>query len=212
MNAALDTHLHNKESETTGKGYERARAILKAARSIFASQGYAGLAMRSVAAEVGVNLSTVQHNYPSKDALLEALLLQTLQDYQATVDRLAEMDAGGSRLAQFEAVIDYFLDDLGTSESNGMFCELAALANRNAFASATLDKILTRARKVFRNLSRAIAPELPPAQCELRGALIVAQLQGLMLYLAQSRPQHAQLAGLKHAARAAIVRLATEIY
>ncbi|MGO9020610.1 MAG: TetR family transcriptional regulator [Syntrophobacteraceae bacterium] len=210
MNVSVDTALGSKESETTGKGYERARAILAAARAIFASEGYAGLAMRTVAARVDVNLSTVQHYFPSKDALLEALLLQTLQDYQAFVDRQVESEAGGSRLAKFAAVIDYFLDELSTSESNGVLCELFALANRNSFAAEVLDKMLTRGRKVFRNLIRSLAPELSATQTELRGALIVAQLQGLMLYLAKSRPQHNELAGLKLAARAAIVRLATE--
>ena len=161
MNVSVDAALGNKESETTGKGYERARAILAAARAIFASQGYAGLAMRTIAARVDVNLSTVQHYFPSKDALLEALLLQTLQDYQAFVDRQVESEAGGSRLAKFEAVIDYFLDELGTSESNGVLCELFALANRNSFAAEVLDKMLTRARKVFRNLIRSLAPETP---------------------------------------------------
>jgi AcrR family transcriptional regulator len=209
MNVAVETALRNKESETTGKGYERARAILAAARTIFASEGYAGMAMRTVAARVDVNLSTVQHYFPSKDALLEALLLQTLQDYQAFVDRQTESEVGDSRLAKFEAVIDYFLDELSTSESNGVLCELFALANRNSFAAEILDKILTRGRKVFRNLIRTLAPELPSVQTELRGALIVAQLQGLMLYLANSRPQHHELAGLKQAACVAIVRLAT---
>jgi AcrR family transcriptional regulator len=165
--------------------------------------------MRNVAARAGVNLSTVQHYYPSKDALLEALLLQTLQEYQAAVDQQLSDGAGGEPLKQFEAIVDYFLEDLANPQTTSLLCELWALANRNAFAAKILDNMLTRSRKVFRNLVRALAPELPAAQGELRGALIVAQLQGLMLYLASSRPRHADLAGLKQAARRALVQLAT---
>lgn len=209
MNVNTANHLRSKGSETTDKGHERAHAILQATRSIFASQGYAGLSMRTVAARVGVNLSTVQHYYPSKDALLEALLLQTLQEYQKAVDQQLMDGAGATPLKQFEAIVDYFLDDIGTPETTGMLCELWALANRNAFAAKILDNMLTRSRKVFRNLIRGLAPVLSPSQGELRGALLVAQLQGLVLYLAGSRPRHAELAGLKQAARAAMVRLAT---
>lgn len=208
MNAGIDATLGKKESKTTDKGYERARNILVATRSIFASEGYAGLSMRNVAARVGVNLSSVQHYFPSKEALLEALLLQTLQDYQAAVDRQMQSTVGQPHLSRFLAVIDYFLDDISTPESNGVLCELAALANRNAFAARIFDRLLTRSRKVFRNLIRELSSQLPPEECEQRGALMVAQLQGLMLYMATSRPQHAELAGLRDAARRAIVRLA----
>lgn len=209
MSADTEPKLRSKRSETTGKGHERARSILAAARTVFASEGYSGLAMRNIAAQVDVSLSTVQHYFPSKDALLEALLLQTLQEYQAFVDRQVGSGLDDSGLAKFEAVIDHFLDELSTTESNSVLCEVFALANRNAFAAEVLDKIVTRARKVFRNLIRSLAPQLPPAQAELRGALIVAQIQGLMLYLAHSRPKHQELAGLKQAALGAIVRLAT---
>ena len=208
MDIAADNHLRAKGSETTGKGHERAHAILNAARSLFASEGYAGLSMRSVAASVGVNLSTVQHYYPSKDALLEALLLQTLQRYQQAVDRKLGAGAGQTARRQFEAIIDYFLDDISSAETNGMLCELWSLANRNAFAEKILDNMLTRSRKVFRNLIRGLVPGVSLAHSELRGALIVAQLQGLTLYLARSRPQYAELRGLKKAARAAMVGVA----
>ncbi len=209
MDIKTENHLRSKESETTGKGHERAHAILQISRTLLASEGYAGLSMRNVAARAGVNLSTVQHYYPSKDALLEALLLQTLQEYQGAVDQQLRVGAGGEPLKQFEAIVDYFLDDLAHPETTSLLCELWALANRNAFAAKILDNMLTRSRKVFRNLVRALAPELAAAQGELRGALIVAQLQGLMLYLASSRPRHADLAGLKQAARSSLVRLAT---
>lgn len=210
MSSSRTSPLRNKESETTGKGYERARAILEATRTIFANDGYAGLSMRAVATKVGVNLSTVQHYYPSKDNLIEALLSQTLQDYQAAVDLFTPSGSQSSNLDQhqFEALIDYFLDDISTPESSGMLSELWALAYRHTFAADILDQMLTRSRKVFRNLIRNRMPTLAPEQCELRGALMVAQLQGLTLYLATSRPQHKELTGLKTAARAAIVHLA----
>jgi AcrR family transcriptional regulator len=205
---ATSPALHDKASETTGKGYARARSILKAARTLFAREGYGGMSMRAVAVRVGVNLSTVQHYYPSKDALLEAVLLQMLENYQANTDRHTALHAGGPSLAQFEALIDYVLDDLSTPESNGVFRELWALANHNPFAAEILGEILTRARKVFRNLIRRLRPDLPRHEGDLRGALIVAQLQGLVLFLPSARQHDAELKGLKAAARRAIVQLA----
>lgn len=203
--------LQRKESNTTAKGHERAGAILAVARELLGTEGYGALSMRSVAQRVGVSLSNVQHYYPNREALLEALLNQAFDGYQAGIDqRLAQRGegAGGSGKAVFQSIIDYFLDDLRDQISSGLFFEIAALANRHPYASRMFDTMLTRARRTLRNLMRDIAPELTPRQCEIRGALIVSQLIGLMIFLSDTRPKHAELAELQQEATAAIMRTA----
>ena len=203
--------LQRKESNTTAKGHERAGAILAVARELLGTEGYGALSMRSVAQRVGVSLSNVQHYYPNREALLEALLNQAFDGYQAGIDqRLAQrgQGAGGSGKAVFQSIIDYFLDDLRDQISSGLFFEIAALANRHPYASRMFDTMLTRARRTLRNLMRDIAPELTPSQCEIRGALIVSQLIGLMIFLSDTRPKHAELAELQQEATAAIMRTA----
>ena len=64
-----------KASATTEKGRERAHEILRAAREILAADGYAGLSMRGVAAQIGIRLVIVQHYYTSTVALVDGLLL-----------------------------------------------------------------------------------------------------------------------------------------
>lgn len=202
--------LQEKHSDTTEKGYERARDILEAARTIFATEGYAGLSMRTLAGRVGINLSTLQHYYRSKEGLLEAMLSYTLTLYQTGVDtRLAAL-AGRSRLEQFEAVMDYFLEDIRDPVSNGLLFELWALANRDPFASKILENMQLRSRKLVRNLIRGLTPEISAARCELRAALIIAQIQGLTLYLARNRASPKDLAGLASEARRMLIRLAVE--
>ena len=203
-----DTPLHNKESHTTSKGYERAGAILDVARVLLANDGYAALSMRSVAQQLGVSLSNVQHYYPSRDALIEALLVQTFDRYQAGIDERVARMGKDARLDLFKAVIDYFLDDLRDPIASGLFFEISALANRHPQASQLLDTMLTRARKTFRNLIKDIAPHMTLQQCEVRGALIVSQIVGTMLFISNTRPRHKELAGLLEEATAAIMRIA----
>jgi AcrR family transcriptional regulator len=203
--------MQRKESNTTTKGHERAGAILGVARELLGTEGYGALSMRSVALRVGVSLSTVQHYYPSREALLEALLNQAFDGYQAGIDqRLAQRSGvgGDSGKAVFQSIIDYFLDDLRDQISSGLFFEIAALANRHPYASRMFDTMLTRARRTLRNLMRDIAPELTPRQCEIRGALIVSQMIGLMIFLSDTRPKHAELAELQQEATVAIMRTA----
>jgi AcrR family transcriptional regulator len=53
---------------------ERERRILKAAKRLFARKGYAGVAMEEVAARAGLAVGTLYNYFPSKLALLLAIL------------------------------------------------------------------------------------------------------------------------------------------
>jgi AcrR family transcriptional regulator len=104
--------LRNKASTTTEKGLGRAQEILQVARGLLASKGYAGLSMRSVASAAGMSLSNVQHYYASKEQLLEALLLTTMDEFQAKMDRISAAMAGRPQVERFLTTVDMFLDEI----------------------------------------------------------------------------------------------------
>lgn len=210
MSPALKTSLKKKTSNTTEKGYERARGILQAARELFAADGYGGLSMRGVAARVGVSLSNVQHYYGSKDMLVEALLLDALDQFQEKIDGIAMSMEGASRVDRLLATVDMFLDELGNPVMRGMFFEFWALATRNTFASALMEKAQARERKAIFHLIRGMANDITDDQYMIRAALIVAQVEGLMLFRVRNRPKRPELEGLEEAARQAVLRLATQ--
>src|SRR6202008_1882403 len=93
-----DSALKNKASSTTEKGLGRAHEILQAARTLLAAEGYAGLSMRRVAGAARMSLSNVQHYYPSRELLLEALLLYTMDVFQAKMDAIAQSMTERSRV------------------------------------------------------------------------------------------------------------------
>lgn len=208
MNAPAANLLRSKESHTTSKGRERADAILEVARATLARDGYAALSMRSVAQQAGVSLSTVQHYYPSRDDLVEALLTHFLDRYQRVIEERMTGAADGDRMALFASIIDLCLEELRDQISSGMFFEIAALAHRHPYAAHMFDAMLTRARRTVRKLIRDIMPALTPAQCDIRGALIVAQMMGLMTFISGQGPVHAELAALQQEGLTAIMRIA----
>lgn len=211
MPSALQTSLKRKTSGTTEKGFERARDILQAAREIFAAEGYGGLTMRRVAAQVGVSLSNVQHYYKSKDMLVEALLLDSLDQFQERIDAITASMADAPRVDQFMATIDMFLEELGTPLMRGMFFESWALATRNKFASTVMEKMQSRERKAIFNLIRGLSPKIADSEYMIRAALIVAQIEGLMLFRTRNGPKkQPELEGLEEAARQAVLRLALD--
>lgn len=210
MNDTLKSSLQSKRSVTTGKGLERAHAILGAARLIIASDGYAGLSMRRVAAEVGVSLSNVQHYYNSKDMLVEAVLLYTMNMFQEKIDQITSSMANASRTEQFQSTIDMFMRELSDPITVALFFEIWALATRNTFASNLMDKMLARERKAIFKLIQGLSPQIPDEQYQLRAALIVAQIQGLLLFRLFNPARKAELAGVEQLAKEAVLRLAMQ--
>ncbi len=210
MSSALNTSLKRKTSNTTEKGYERALDILQAAREIFATDGYGGLSMRRVALRVGMSLSNVQHYYNSKETLVEALMFDTMNQFQDKIDSIAASMAGQSRVEQFLATADMFLEELGNPVTRAMFFEFWALATRNTFASALMEKMQARERKAIFNLIQGLSPAISDKEYVVRAALIVAQIEGLMLFRVRNRPKRPELEGLEAGARAAVLRLATQ--
>jgi AcrR family transcriptional regulator len=209
MSATVQTLLKNKSSVTTEKGEERAQQILLTARVIFAAEGYAGLSMRRLAAELGMSLSNVQHYYQSKDVLIEAVLVFIMNSFQSKIDNIANTMEPSSRIERLNSTIDMFLEELNDPVTHGVFFEIWALAGRNAFASSLMDKMLARERKSIFKLIQGMSPDISDQQAMRRAILIVAQVEGLMLFRLHKNAQKADVMALHAALRQAVLNLAT---
>jgi len=209
MPASLATALKHKPSNTTDKGLGRAHEILQAARTVLAAEGYAGLSMRRVAGEVGISLSNVQHYYQSKDALLEAVLLYTMDVFQAKIDAISAAMQAESPIDRFLSTVDMFLDEITDPVTHAIFFEIWALASRNAFASKLMDKMMARERKTIFNLIRGLAPGLGDEDTMQRAILIVAQVEGLMLFRLDRNARPEEFMLVRASVRKSLAALAT---
>lgn len=203
------TSLKRKPSGTTEKGIGRALDILHAGRTLLATDGYAGLSMRRVAAEVGMSLSNVQHYYQSKDALLEALLLYTMELFQQKIDAISAAMTGATPLERFLSTCDMFLEEITDPVTHAIFFELWSLASRNEFASRLMDMMLARERKALFNLIRGLNPAIDDEQYMQRAILMVAQIEGLMLFRLNKAERREQFLAVRAAMRKALLTLAT---
>lgn len=62
-------------------------SILRAARSCFARRGYGATTTRSIAREVGIDVSTMYYHWGSKQDLFEAVLQETQNDFERVLER-----------------------------------------------------------------------------------------------------------------------------
>jgi AcrR family transcriptional regulator len=80
--------------------------ILTAARKAFERHGLEGLSLRSVAAKVGITPMAIYRHFKSKEALIDALVLDALEEWSARVAALPPLRG----VAKVEQLSEAFLD------------------------------------------------------------------------------------------------------
>jgi AcrR family transcriptional regulator len=150
------------------------QAILEAARSAFAAQGYDRTTIRSVARTAGVDASMVMRYFGSKAGLFTAAATADLQ-----VPDLAEVPAPG----RGEALARYFV---GRWEDPASGRGLMLLLR----TAATSDEVAGQLQGVLGRLIIGSVAATGADQVDERGAFIQAQMLGLALcrYILRQEP------------------------
>lgn len=73
---------------------ERTRQAVAAARAVMARDGVARTTLRSVAAEAGVPLGTLQYVFPSKDGLVRAVVEDLVEEIASVLTASLPVDGG----------------------------------------------------------------------------------------------------------------------
>ncbi len=85
--------------------------ILAAARKAFESHGLEGLSLRDVAAKVGITPMAIYRHFENKDALVDALVMDALDEWSALVTALPAAE-GVAKIEQMgEAFLDFALHE-----------------------------------------------------------------------------------------------------
>jgi len=179
--------------------------MLDAATAVLIEDGYARFSIRRVAARARARPGHVQYYFPSKQALVQALLARALAALEAR--RGTARVAGGDPLA---AALDDVLAEHGRPETVPLFIELRALAARDPSIAEAARAYYARYWRGVVDALLAANPGLGRARAERRAALVVALLEGLMLFRAPGDPRRLPLLGLERELVLAVRRLAAE--
>ena len=162
------------------------QAIIDAASHILIEDGYNGFTLRKVAEAAGISIGNLNYHYPTKVALINALLDHITNRIIAGFNEVAER-AGESPENRFRAVLEYWIDDLQTVETTVFFPEIWALANHHAFAKDTASRSYHHAHGILCPLVSALNPSLRPERIDLIAKLICASLEGMTVFIGQDK-------------------------
>ncbi len=162
-------------STTATPAEPTARALLDAALRVFAEQGVRAARMEDVAAAAGVSRATLYYHFRSREALLEALLLDG-------VDGLAEavtgtIEAGGAVEDVVAAAIRYFAEHAGLVRL--LVTELWALPEEPGRLAARLEEAVVGplADRIAEGIARG---ELRHCEPRIAAAALMGQVEAVV--------------------------------
>ena len=90
---------------SSARAAERRRALIEAAYRIIAEQGLKGLRTRAVAAQVGLTHATLHYYFPTKEALIQAVIDYAVFHRLLSGIPLFSEDRGGTPVEQLHALL-----------------------------------------------------------------------------------------------------------
>lgn len=175
---------------------ERRSEIIEAATHIFIHEGYAELTLRRVAREVNIRLSTVQHYFDSRGALLNALLEQRILFYTDSYVALkSRLD--GSAEEQARAILRFLLDDSRNQDTCGFFTQLWAMGFQSEECRSQLFEMYRVHRQDLAEIVAMLRPELDETERLQRATMISSMIEGSLVHLGHGLPVDSRLSGLR---------------
>ena len=188
--------LNRSGTATQEKGISRLISILNAAREVFIEAGYAALTMRKVAARAGISIGNLNYYYRTKEDLLRDLLEYVINDYLEEFTR-RRLIAGQSPEKQLQAVLMFWIEDLGTPETTVFFPELWALGNHDPHIAELVDDLYAKARQPLNELIPQINPTLTKKEAEQIALYMCAAMEGLTVFVGNGKSWSGQIKEIK---------------
>jgi AcrR family transcriptional regulator len=156
---------------------EQRQRILEAATVLFAEHGFEGTGLRAIAEAAGLRPGSLYHYFPSKEAIMAALIEDTVRGPRQGIRRLSA--EGGLDDCLYELGLS-FLERIARPEGRRRFeVVLRAAHERPAWAARYLQGVLDPAE---RDLAEMLRRRLPAAALERVDPTILAkQINGALI-------------------------------
>ncbi len=163
--------------------------ILQTARRLFIQQGYTATSMRQIAEETGIGKATIYHHFPDKEAIIMALLEDSVHSMEETLTRVrAERDPRRRLQAAAESSIEFLLNSADILQ----IVRREAPAGRDEFQSRFLifsrDFLRLLEESLQQGIDEKIFRAVEPQQA---ARVFLTMIQGTfaMAYLTGAKPQ-----------------------
>jgi AcrR family transcriptional regulator len=158
--------------------------LLSAAARCLFEKGYARTTARDIAESAGVSLAAIGYHFGSKEALLNAALMQAIEEWSDDLKQAlaAEPESEGEPMARFEATWTRVIDSFTTHRPMWLTSfELFAQIDHIPEIRTQLASVLNEARLGLAELFQGIDSTVTTEQALKVGAFYHALLSGVLV-------------------------------
>jgi AcrR family transcriptional regulator len=183
----MNTSLRNPSVESSkrrGNRTTRIPEIVDCAIRVFALHGDSGFTQRRIASEVGIQLSTLQHYFDTRDALLRAAIEESSRRYLHHSQTLIR-DPHKSAEERLAAFVDDSFETFSDASTlvTPFALEYWSLSERNEWVRELTERNSERYHALFCELVGCLNPALSLEEIRLRGAFLYSHWEGLLVFL-----------------------------
>jgi AcrR family transcriptional regulator len=184
--------------------------ILDAAVALVEEVGAENFSAHKVAERSGLKLASVQYYFPTRAALVRAMIEYWIDDYH---DRLITKLTGQSAdpAAAMRDYLDFLMVESLALRGRAFWNYVWSLADLDADVSAALTQFMTLYRSLFALLIRRVNSALSEREALRLAAALSSMIDGIGSVVGEGRPTDADLAGIEDMVKSLAFRIAVEV-
>ncbi len=187
------------------QGLRTRNAIVRVARKLLLEGGSLEFSLRAVATGAGISISNLQYYFPTRQAVLRAIMAPIIDAYLEDLKRA--LDSSVSPREALDALLDKALADARNTKDSALWWHFVSLASTDPECARMFDEWYDTLTRGIAELARAVNPELKTADSLHIASLLIAMADGLALQLGAGRRKRDYPRGLDAAFRAAVNHL-----
>jgi AcrR family transcriptional regulator len=158
--------------------------LLEGAKRCLYEKGYARTTARDIVAASGTNLASIGYHYGSTEALLNAAMIQAIEEWGAEIERAlaGQIDPQAAPMERFEATWTRVIESFAAHRQLWVATiEATAQAERVPEVRAFLADALQQGRMGLAALFQNIDPTVDPKQAQAVGSFYQALMTGVIV-------------------------------
>ncbi|WP_454739228.1 TetR/AcrR family transcriptional regulator [Cupriavidus necator] len=171
------------------QGLRTRNAIVRVARKLLLEGGSLEFSLRAVALGAGVSISNLQYYFPTRQAVLRAVMAPIIDAYLDNLKRA--LDSSASPREALNALMERALRDAKDTKNGALWWHFASLASTDAECARLFDEWYETLTRGIAELIRAVNPKCKVADSLNTAALLVAMADGLALQFGAVRRKRA---------------------
>jgi AcrR family transcriptional regulator len=176
------------------QGLRTRNAVVRVARKLLLERGSLEFSLRAVAIGAGISISNLQYYFPTRLAVVRAVMEPIIAAYLDSLKRA--LDISASPREALDVLLKRALHDAKDPKGTALWWHFVSLASTDPDCARLVDEWYDTLTRGIARLIRAVNPQCKAADSLHVSSLVIAMADGLALRFGAGRRKYDSLRGL----------------